>query len=79
MKHQSVKCLSISAIKQCTTTTNEPGPTDSNETPENLNIDPKRTEKDRTKIIPVEQSIKYMKSAAYKETYGEHFVWEQYR
>jgi small subunit ribosomal protein S18b, mitochondrial len=34
---------------------------------------------DRTKIIPVETSIRYLKSAAYKETYGEIPVWVPYR
>lgn len=34
---------------------------------------------DRTKVIPVETSIKYLASEAYKATYGEHLVWEQYR
>lgn len=35
--------------------------------------------KDRTNNIPVETSIRYLKSAAYKQTYGEDFVWTQYR
>jgi len=35
--------------------------------------------KDRTKVIPVETSMRYLKSAAYKTTYGEDFVWTQYR
>lgn len=35
--------------------------------------------KDRTKVIPVEISIKYLKSRAYKETYGDEPVWKIYR
>ncbi|XP_064546910.1 small ribosomal subunit protein mS40 [Drosophila montana] len=35
--------------------------------------------KDRTNQIPVETSIRYLKSAAYKTTYGDEFVWTQYR
>ncbi|ALC40000.1 mRpS18B [Drosophila busckii] len=35
--------------------------------------------KDRTKVIPVETSMRYLKSAAYKTTYGDSFVWTQYR
>lgn len=35
--------------------------------------------KDRTNKIPVETSIRYLKSAAYKTTYGDEFVWTQYR
>lgn len=35
--------------------------------------------KDRTKIIPVETSIRYLQSKAYKQTYGENPVWFLYR
>ncbi|XP_055919088.1 28S ribosomal protein S18b, mitochondrial [Eupeodes corollae] len=34
---------------------------------------------DRTKVIPVETSLRYLKSAAYQEAYGNYLVWEQYR
>lgn len=39
-------------------------------------IDPSR---DRSTVIPVETSIQYMTSDAFKETYGNRFVWERYR
>ncbi|XP_011194129.1 28S ribosomal protein S18b, mitochondrial isoform X1 [Zeugodacus cucurbitae] len=39
----------------------------------------KRQNNDRTQVIPVETSMRYLKSAAYKETYGDQLVWEQYR
>lgn len=35
--------------------------------------------KDRSQIIPVEISIKYLKSRAYKQTYGDDPVWKIYR
>ncbi|XP_071450510.1 small ribosomal subunit protein mS40 [Hetaerina americana] len=35
--------------------------------------------KDRSKVIPVETSIKYLQSSAYKETYGDDPVWLHYR
>lgn len=35
--------------------------------------------KDRTRIIPVETSIRYMASSSYKQTYGDSLVWEKYR
>ncbi|XP_017081374.1 28S ribosomal protein S18b, mitochondrial [Drosophila eugracilis] len=35
--------------------------------------------KDRTTVIPVETSMRYMKSSAYKQTYGKDPVWTQYR
>ncbi|XP_055681277.1 28S ribosomal protein S18b, mitochondrial [Lutzomyia longipalpis] len=34
---------------------------------------------DRTQVIPVETSIRYLRSAAYKEAYGEQPVWVLYR
>ncbi|KAK3857533.1 hypothetical protein Pcinc_036227 [Petrolisthes cinctipes] len=36
-------------------------------------------EKNRRQIIPVETSIKYMQSDAYKTTYGDEPVWVKYR
>lgn len=35
--------------------------------------------KDRSTPVPVEASIRYIKSDAYKQTYGEEPVWTQYR
>lgn len=35
--------------------------------------------KDRSKVIPVETSMKYLKSDAYKTTYGTDPVWKRYR
>lgn len=37
------------------------------------------TPRDRTKIIPVETSIEYLESPAFKSTYGNRKVWELYR
>lgn len=34
---------------------------------------------DRTKVIPVETSIRYLKSKAYNTTYGDKPVWLPYR
>lgn len=34
---------------------------------------------DRTRVIPVETSIRYLNSSAYKQTYGELPVWVPYR
>lgn len=39
----------------------------------------KKRHNDRTQIIPVETSMRYLNSSAYKETYGDQLVWEQYR
>jgi len=36
-------------------------------------------EKDRTEVISVETSMEYLKSDAYKQTYGDTPVWVQYR
>ncbi|XP_022226575.2 28S ribosomal protein S18b, mitochondrial [Drosophila obscura] len=54
---------------------NEAGAGDGEEEPTSSGPDPK----DRTQVIPVETSIRYLKSAAYKQTYGEDYVWTQYR
>jgi len=35
--------------------------------------------RDRSRKIPVELSMAYLDSAAYKATYGDYKVWEQYR
>lgn len=35
--------------------------------------------KDRTQTVPLETSLRYLKSAAYKQTYGDKPVWVQYR
>ena len=35
--------------------------------------------RDRSRKIPVELSIAYLESPAYKSTYGNYKVWEQYR
>lgn len=35
--------------------------------------------KDRSKVIPMETSMKYMKSKAYQSTYGSDPVWKKYR
>ncbi|XP_068152014.1 small ribosomal subunit protein mS40 [Drosophila tropicalis] len=65
------------------------GDTENNNTGDNAGADADATEantqssvpdvNDRTKVIPVESSIRYLKSAAYKQTYGDDFVWTQYR
>ncbi|XP_033201070.1 mitochondrial ribosomal protein S18B [Bombus vancouverensis nearcticus] len=44
-----------------------------------INDEPVPISKDRTKVIPVEISMKYLKSSAYKKTYGEYPVWKYYR
>uniref|UniRef100_T1HFS5 28S ribosomal protein S18b, mitochondrial n=1 Tax=Rhodnius prolixus TaxID=13249 RepID=T1HFS5_RHOPR len=36
-------------------------------------------QKDRIKEVPVETSIRYLKSTAYATTYGDQPVWKQYR
>lgn len=41
--------------------------------------DIKLMKKDRSQKIPVETSIRYLKSDAYQQTYGQQLVWEQYR
>lgn len=66
-KLENVRNFSVSSIKYC-----EPKPIENKE--ENA-----KSHLDRTKIIPVETSVKYLASEAYKETYGTEAVWVQYR
>ncbi|XP_064091236.1 small ribosomal subunit protein mS40-like [Macrobrachium nipponense] len=46
------------------------------EEPAKQEVNPK---KDRSQIIPVEMSIRYLQSSAYKTTYGDDPVWKKYR
>lgn len=73
------QCLHTASALRCkaeTSTENEPAAEESEENaPSNSAPDPK----DRTKVIPVETSIRYLNSEAYKTTYGEEPVWLQYR
>lgn len=66
-----IRNLSLTGVRRC----------EARENPEeaeakNEEIDPAI---DRTKIIPVETSMRYLKSAAYKTTYGDLPVWVPYR
>lgn len=67
-----IRNLSISFTRHCEVREN---PEESEEKTEEK-VDPAI---DRTRIIPVETSIRYLKSSAYKTTYGEEPVWKQYR
>lgn len=50
-----------------------------NVTEENTNEIEIHDDKDRREVVPVEVSINYMLSKAYKETYGDNPVWKLYR
>lgn len=72
--------VSLSALRQLSISAalrkeNSENPEESEEKVEEK-IDPAI---DRTKIIPVETSIRYLKSTAYTTTYGQQPVWVQYR
>lgn len=67
-----IRYLSVTAPRHCEVRDNP----DETEGKAEEKIDP---EIDRTRIIPVETSIRYLKSAAYKTTYGDQPVWVQYR
>lgn len=69
--------ISISAIRLC-----KPVDGDEENTADQSEKTSKKTTKtdiDRTRIIPVETSIRYLKSEAYQTTYGDQPVWVQYR
>uniref|UniRef100_A0AAG5DF94 28S ribosomal protein S18b, mitochondrial n=1 Tax=Anopheles atroparvus TaxID=41427 RepID=A0AAG5DF94_ANOAO len=56
-------------------TGDEVAPEEDSSTPKQPIDDPK----DRTRVIPVETSIRYLASEAYRQTYQEDPVWKQYR
>lgn len=64
--------FSLSTNKLCNATTPSSEATDASASSIKSDID-------RTKIIPLEQSLRYLASEAYKQTYGDKLVWEQYR
>lgn len=69
-KSSLIRSLSVSNAHFCE---NKENPEESAEKTE---VDPAI---DRTKIIPVETSIRYLSSTAYQTTYGDQPVWAQYR
>lgn len=67
-----IRGLSVSSVRRCEL---REGDQEAEEKTEKA-VDPAI---DRTRIIPVETSIRYLKSAAYQTTYGEQPVWVPYR
>ncbi|XP_063877921.1 small ribosomal subunit protein mS40-like [Scylla paramamosain] len=63
--------VSLSAARRCEATDGE-----EEEGRAKKEIDPA---KDRTRVIPVEMSLKYLQSEAYQTAYGEDPVWKKYR
>ena len=59
------RSISTSAIRSC-----EKPPPEENKV---------NNPKDRSRLIPVETSIRYLKSSAFKKTYGDQPVWTLYR
>lgn len=49
------------------------------QTPETPIVPTREITKDRTEPVPLETSIRYLKSAAYQQTYGTEPVWVPYR
>lgn len=72
-----IRSLSITPINRCT---DQPEPdTDAKPIAQERVLSEKEKSIDRTKIIPVETSINYLSSEAYRQTYGDRPVWELYR
>lgn len=72
--------FSFTTLRHCTSSEQPLG--ENTHSQKNIELTPDELKKqnlDRTKIIPVETSLKYMKSSAYKESYGDYLVWQQYR
>lgn len=71
------RSLSITSIYRCAAT--EQPTAEAAPVAEERNLTEKEKSIDRTRIIPVETSINYLASDAYRQTYGDRPVWEQYR
>lgn len=67
-----IRNIAISGVRRSEATEN----LDESEAKTEEKIDPAI---DRTKVIPVETSIRYLKSTAYNTTYGDQPVWVPYR
>lgn len=63
---QPAKYFSLGTINRCEKSKEE-------------DVSVKDASKDRTKVIPVETSVRYLESSAYAETYGSEPVWKLYR
>ena len=80
LKFNSITPYSSALIRNISTTSARY--CDKHENPQKANPNAKNLDEsaiDRTKIVPVETSIRYLKSSAYKETYGEEPVWVPYK
>lgn len=66
--------ISLGALRFCKVKEEEPAAA-----PNNPNSRAARFNIDRTQIIPVETSIKYLQSEAYKTAYSDQPVWVPYR
>lgn len=49
------------------------------QTTEQIVLETRDITKDRTEPVPLEKSLRYLKSEAYRQTYGGQPVWVQYR
>lgn len=65
---ETVRPFSVALINRCK---EDPAPDEE--------VSVKDPSKDRTKVIPLETSIRYLDSSAYTETYGSEPVWKLYR
>ncbi|XP_046445522.1 28S ribosomal protein S18b, mitochondrial-like [Daphnia pulex] len=69
--------IQLSFARSFAETTSDEVSTNSN--PEELIVDEKNASKMRNRAIPVETSMKYLKSKGYSTTYGGDPVWVRYR
>uniref|UniRef100_A0A1B0AKN2 Pyridine nucleotide-disulfide oxidoreductase domain-containing protein 1 n=1 Tax=Glossina palpalis gambiensis TaxID=67801 RepID=A0A1B0AKN2_9MUSC len=80
----SIRTLQTTYVLNCENTegirTDEKSTTDSDAQRKELTeAELKLKNKDRTQVIPVETSIRYLRSSAYQQTYGNTLIWELYR
>lgn len=76
LKFTQFRCISLTANNRCEQAVEPASPPKEAVADE---VDQKTKDLDRTKVITLEQSLRYLASEAYQQTYGDKFVWDQYR
>lgn len=73
---QNIRTFSLSALRYCEPTNDGDKV---GEEPKKKRVSYDKPNRDRSNVIPVETSIEYLKSAAYRTTYGNRLIWHGYR
>lgn len=75
LAHENIRSFSLSASRFCEAVDGG----EEGVEPKKKSVRYDKPNRDRSNVIPVETSIEYLNSSAYKTTYGDRFVWTGYR